>query len=142
MAANFVLEGLKKIGVLELIAEFAVALTYTVWTEKEGPLGEIGLLELIAEFAVVLTYAVLTEREGTLETIAIERAPKAEEGIAEGNEDVKDELDDEDAEIMKFVEAEVVVAALVQEVLIKSLVRMVLGPSSPKLDVPWLIITL
>ena len=49
---------------------------------------------------------------------------------------MRDELDDEDAEIMKFVEAEVVVAALVREVLIKSLVRMVLGPSSSKLDVP------
>ena len=55
-------------------------------------------------------------------------------------EDVKNELDDEDAEIMKFVEAEVIVAVLVKEVLIKSLVRMVLGPSSSKLDIPWLIL--
>ena len=81
MAATFVLEGLEKPGVLELIAEFAVALPYTVWTENEAPLGEIGVWELMAEFTVVLTCAVLTGREGTLETIAIERAPKAEEGI-------------------------------------------------------------
>lgn len=70
-------------------------------------LGGIGVIELAAESAVAMTSVVVTERGEVMKTAVVERALEAE-AMAERNEDIKDKTDAEDSEVMNAAEAEVV----------------------------------